>query len=479
MAASSHSFSSGGVSAGDMHNQVGYDVRDYGAVGSSGVDDTAAFQAAIDAAAAAGRPVIAKGTFRINSGIILKGSTNFDNCQLNYYGESAGAAVTVGTGVAFLRHLVILPKVLCVTKPSVGNGWLAGSIGIKVLNASECYFQVTVIQNFETNLVVSGENIGCVYNTFQLGSLIVGRTNLLLTGTGNGWVNQNLFLNGRFMGNPAEGGAPIFDTAQIKFNYAAPSVSPNNNTFVNCSIEGTMHHFNLDIDGGYYNIWLNNRFEGTPRVRWGANSAYNEIIGGYDASAITETVTGTGPQQRNMISSTARWDRIGTKAGPMMRMDNTNSNSQPALAVWGAATLKDGVTSETTGWRSAISANGVYVKTAAQAEAPVALLATDGSLAFGDGTVAPAKKIKSSGTSLGLDGTGMISLQNNTYDLGTASNRFRYVRAGTGVQTGAAVTASRPSASVAGAGTIFYDTTLNKLIVSDATNWRDAMGTIV
>ena len=72
-----------------------------------------------------------------------------------------------------------------------------------------------------------------------------------------------------------------------------------------------------------------------------------------------------------------------------------------------------------------------------------------------------------------------------TLDLGVTSflwrdgNFSRYVRAGTAVQTGAVATGSRPSASTAGAGAMVFDTTLNKPIWSDGTNWRDATGTTV
>ncbi len=45
--------------------------------------------------------------------------------------------------------------------------------------------------------------------------------------------------------------------------------------------------------------------------------------------------------------------------------------------------------------------------------------------------------------------------------------------------TGRNVTASRPSASARGAGAMFYDTTLGKPIWSNGTNWRDAAGTVV
>jgi hypothetical protein len=45
--------------------------------------------------------------------------------------------------------------------------------------------------------------------------------------------------------------------------------------------------------------------------------------------------------------------------------------------------------------------------------------------------------------------------------------------------TGQAATGSRPAAATVGKGAQFYDTTLNKPIWSDGTNWKDAAGTTV
>lgn len=46
-------------------------------------------------------------------------------------------------------------------------------------------------------------------------------------------------------------------------------------------------------------------------------------------------------------------------------------------------------------------------------------------------------------------------------------------------KTGRNTTANRPTASAAGQGSMFYDTTLGKPIWSDGTNWKDAAGTTV
>jgi hypothetical protein len=47
------------------------------------------------------------------------------------------------------------------------------------------------------------------------------------------------------------------------------------------------------------------------------------------------------------------------------------------------------------------------------------------------------------------------------------------------VRAGLFTTALRPSAVTLGRGAEIYDTTLNKPVWSDGTNWRDAAGTIV
>lgn len=93
-------------------------------------------------------------------------------------------------------------------------------------------------------------------------------------------------------------------------------------------------------------------------------------------------------------------------------------------------------------------------------------------------------------------GTGLFTLPANTttgglFELGTsrdtgitrgAAGVVRAANPGGGIvllATGYGATGSRPSASTVGAGAMYFDTTLNKPIWSDGTNWRDATGTTV
>lgn len=63
------------------------------------------------------------------------------------------------------------------------------------------------------------------------------------------------------------------------------------------------------------------------------------------------------------------------------------------------------------------------------------------------------------------------------------SGEFSYLASigvvGGGFKLAAYTTAGRPSASTLGIGSNIFDSTLNKPIWSDGTNWRDAAGVVV
>jgi hypothetical protein len=80
---------------------------------------------------------------------------------------------------------------------------------------------------------------------------------------------------------------------------------------------------------------------------------------------------------------------------------------------------------------------------------------------------------------IGINGGNLYFQADNTYDLGSAGLRPRYIYAGTALKPPTFATGSRPSASTVGAGGHIYDTTLSKPIWSDGTVWRDATGTAV
>jgi hypothetical protein len=68
---------------------------------------------------------------------------------------------------------------------------------------------------------------------------------------------------------------------------------------------------------------------------------------------------------------------------------------------------------------------------------------------------------------------------NGAWDLGSAANMWRNAFFSSYVRVGAVATASRPSATTAGAGAHMFDTTLGKPIWSNGTAWVDATGAVV
>jgi hypothetical protein len=76
-------------------------------------------------------------------------------------------------------------------------------------------------------------------------------------------------------------------------------------------------------------------------------------------------------------------------------------------------------------------------------------------------------------------GTGLLVMSYGDTSAGggpNVVNHAMFALQGAWLSTGAAVTSARPAASRAGAGAMWFDTTLRKPIWSDGTAWRDATG---
>ena len=130
-------------------------------------------------------------------------------------------------------------------------------------------------------------------------------------------------------------------------------------------------------------------------------------------------------------------------------------------------------------WTAELSALKLRGKRTTDTHERVAIDNANGRLYVGDGAAAPTRYFGAFGQLMGFQGGSVCFVTDNTHDLGIASRRPRYVRAGTGVQTGAFSKRSRPSASTAGVGTSIFDKTLGKPIWSNGSRWVDANGKAV
>jgi hypothetical protein len=243
----------------------------------------------------------------------------------------------------------------------------------------------------------------------------------------------------------------------------------NNNVFINPSVEGDVAEYHLDVEYGAYNLFIGVRFEAaTPKVRWGALSGFNRIIGGYRTDLVV--FTKVAGQVGNVTDFPDRWEFQGTSVNPSTRFA-AGSAGNDALAVYAPNDI-NGIKrwgwNEST-WRGRGSTSTYDI---------LSFESATGKLNFGSGAAPADRYISVLGSYMGMAGT-WVYATDNTQDFGAPGFRPRYVRAGTGVQTGAFATASRPSAATAGQGCIIIDTTLHKQIHSDGAQWYDAMGNVV
>ena len=144
----------------------------------------------------------------------------------------------------------------------------------------------------------------------------------------------------------------------------------------------------------------------------------------------------------------------------------------------GAGAESSGANQNTT-WAIELSAQKLRGKRTTDPHERVGIDNVNGRFYLGDGAAAPTMSLGAFGQSLGIDGASVAFISDNTHDFGTNLRRPRYVRAGTGVQTGAFPRSARPSPAVAGVGTCIFDTTLGKPIWSNGKIWADATGKAV
>jgi hypothetical protein len=457
-------------------NAASMNIKDNGATGDGTTDDAAAINAAASSAASLGARLSGTGTFKIGSTVTLTGDVDLSGATFNYTGT--GTAIAVGTTGAYLmRKQVRLPKIVATAKTVTGWAQVAGSVGVAVINCYSFDISVPYVNNFETGLKIYGASSnGTSYCNVQLGHLDNNKRNLWFTADGTGWANQNYFYGGRLSHNSGEGTA-VSGTRHVLMDTTTNKV--NGNSFYGTSIESpNVVQYHIDC-GGYDNYWFACRFENTgapARVIWRANSTGNVIMYGFQATDMTET--------KEANTANHLWCRDGnrivgahaTKA--ILQLENAYTADGAALKIMGAGAEGAG-DDPATAWTATISSQSIRGKRPTDAYERVNLSGLYGRLYLGGGTATPAYYLEG-GDSYGFLMTGNIGFNaDNTYDIGASTLRPRYVRAGTAVQTGAAVTGSRPAASTAGVGAMFYDTTLSKPIWSNGTVWKDATGTTV
>ena len=443
-------------------------------VGDGKADDSVALQSALDAASTLGARAFANGTFKTTRTLCITGSADLSDATIKFYG--GGTAVEIGaSGTYSMRKTVRLPRVTAVSKSRNGWGEVSGSVGVLVQNSCNLDLTVPHIQNFETGLVVAGNGKGTAYCNINLGHLDNNKRNLFLTSDATGWANQNNFFGGRLSHNSIEGKA-VPGTRHILID--ATNHKVNNNSFWGTSVESTdLVEYHLDCAGND-NYFMNCRWENSgsgARVIWRADSVGNIISFGYGSHVIVET---NEAKTANLLITRASNRMVGNGGSPrsaVLVIENSSSSSLPAVRIMGAG-AQGSSANQTKDWAVELSALRLVGKRTSDAFERVAVDNVNGRVYVGDGTAPATKFFGAFGNLVGFGGASISFVKDNTDDVGTSAHRPRYVRAGTGVQTGAFRRAARPSAKTAGVGTCVFDITLKKPIWSTGTAWVDANG---
>jgi len=296
-------------------------------------------------------------TLVIDPGIYKRSTKTILNCNtdsspdatINYIGSTV--AVQVGTdtsGVFFQRKKFKLPQISCGTKPT--TGWVAGTVGLDVINAYRSFVDFVRITGFETGYQLRGKGFGVSYVTTKMGHLDNNMRNQVLDKDTTGWCNQCTFLGGSFSHNSGEG-LNVAGTRHIVLNHSAGNADPNNNLWLNPGLESPgVVEYTLDINGAY-NMWLNPRFEFTgshSKVLWGAFAFRNWLYGGFDIDGIIETNTAGSFGNSYFGTTSSKWN-VSLATGFRMENEGSSNNAILTLMRAGATTNNDDPATNYTG----------------------------------------------------------------------------------------------------------------------------------
>jgi hypothetical protein len=215
--------------------------------------------------------------------------------------------------------------------------------------------------------------------------------------------------------------------------YGSGTFEPNNNLFIQPSIEGDATEIVAYFQGRVNKI-INPRVDrSTPGVVYfysetDGQTVGNEIQGGYGTENLAIGYLG-GASLGNVVQR-ADFLSIPGNGGTALALTNNSTdgiNGSHAVGYPAGTSITNKVT-KTSDYVYALHARGFEGKRSGDGAARVSLDFYNGSIFFGDGTAAPTAEIAQDAGSLLFTGS-MLPTSDNLYQLGASSNRFTGVYA--------------------------------------------------
>jgi hypothetical protein len=176
-------------------------ARDFGAVGDGVTDDGPALQAAMNAAAAAGRHlVIGEGTHRTTMPLVLPGAAAGLTMRgaILYAGPAGETALTLGDGGA-TRNAIKLYQGLRVLRATISDWLDERDIGILARNQDSSRLDIRQVEGFTIGLQTLGDERGFEDSEIHLGRIVNNRIGLdVRTRTAAGWNTSVRYYGGHF-----------------------------------------------------------------------------------------------------------------------------------------------------------------------------------------------------------------------------------------------------------------------------------------
>lgn len=387
--------------------KIELNVDSFGAIGDGVTDDSQAIQNAADYAFENGLLLGGQGTFLISETLKLRGNIDLSGVTLLY----DGSVTAVEFGLSSERTRDVSIKLPAVQK--LDRTW-GDDIGVNIINTLESEIHVSKITDFGVGLQISAFSTGTAYNTFYISHLENNEVNLKLKlSDESGWVNENLFIGGRFS-HYSSNNSHLENVSHLVFHaIEGAKHQPNNNVFLKPSLEGHISYYTAIIYGSDNSI-INGRYEGegTKRIKFkdlnGIGSNHNLIFNGYNSNVLK--IENDSLSIRNSIETTSFSKKVGSnEEGGIVNLQNKIGDSASIIRLYGSQQDINNPNDFVVDW----SANQLKIKNIKD-DFPKIILDSAGSIYMGDGETSPNNRMYSSENGMVFEGG--IFLYENSWE---------------------------------------------------------------